>query len=136
MKGFTSKQGAAGFSFIELMIAMAILAMGMLAAVSMHVGSSRNNTKGNIYTQANMLAKAQLETLKNQDVLNLAVGGPYTDPNNPVDAEGQPGGMYNRSWTIETLGTDARRLTVTVQWNRLGKTSSVVVASNTKGGGV
>jgi type IV pilus assembly protein PilV len=136
MKDFSSKQGAAGFSFIELMIAMAILAMGMLAAVSMHVGSSRNNTKGNIYTQANMLAKAQLETLKNQDVLNLAVGGPYTDPNNPVDAEGQPGGMYNRSWTIETLGTDARRLTVTVQWNRLGKTSSVVVASNTKGGGV
>jgi type IV pilus assembly protein PilV len=136
MKDFTSKQGAAGFSFIELMIAMAILAMGMLAAVSMHVGSSRNNTKGNIYTQANMLAKAQLETLKNQDVLSLAVGGPYTDPNNPVDAEGQPGGIYNRSWTIETLGTDARRLTVTVQWNRLGKTSSVVVASNTKGGGV
>ena len=136
MKDFTSKQGAAGFSFIELMIAMAILAMGMLAAVSMHVGSSRNNTKGNIYTQANMLAKAQLETLKNQDVLNLAVGGPYTDPNNPVDAEGQPGGMYNRSWTIETLGTDARRLTVTVQWDRLGKTSSVVVSSNTKGGGV
>jgi type IV pilus assembly protein PilV len=110
--------------------------MGMLAAVSMHVGSTRNNTKGNIYTQANMLAKAQLETLKNQDVLNLAVGGPYTDPNNPVDAEGQPGGIYNRSWTIETLGTDARRLTVTVQWDRLGKTSSVVVSSNTKGGGV
>jgi type IV pilus assembly protein PilV len=136
MKDFMSKQGAAGFSFIELMIAMAILAMGMLAAVSMHVGSSRNNTKGNIYTQANMLAKAQLETLKSQDVLSLAVGGPYTDPNNPVDAEGQPGGIYNRSWTIETLGTDARRLTVTVQWNRLGRTSSVVVASNTKGGGV
>jgi type IV pilus assembly protein PilV len=136
MKDFMSQQGAAGFSFIELMIAMAILAMGMLAAVSMHVGSSRNNTKGNIYTQANMLAKAQLETLKSQDVLSLAVGGPYTDPNNPVDAEGQPGGIYNRSWTIETLGTDARRLTVTVQWNRLGRTSSVVVASNTKGGGV
>ena len=136
MKDLLSKQRSAGFSFIELMIAMAILAMGMLAAVSMHAGSSRNNTKGNIYTQANMLAKAQLETLKSQDVLSLAVGGPYTDPNNPVDAEGQPGGIYNRSWTIETLGTDARRLTVTVQWNRLGKASSVVVASNTKGGGV
>jgi len=136
MKIFFSKHRAAGFSFIELMIAMAILAMGMLAAVSMHAGSSRNNTKGNIYTQANMLAKAQLEALKNQDVLSLAVGGPYTDPNNPVDAEGQPGGIYNRSWTIETLGTDARRLTVTVQWNRLGKPGSVVVSSNTKGGGV
>ena len=43
---------------------MAILAMGMMAAVSMHFGSTRNNTKGNIYTQANMLAKAQLENLE------------------------------------------------------------------------
>ena len=136
MNHFLPRQGTAGFSFIELMIAMAILAMGMLAAVSMHVGSTRNNTKGNIYTQANMLAKAQLETLKSRDVLNLAAGGPYSDPNNPIDAEGQPGGIYNRSWTIDTLGTDARRITVTVQWNRLGKPGSVVVSSNTKGGGV
>jgi prepilin-type N-terminal cleavage/methylation domain-containing protein len=58
-------KGSSGFSFIELLIAMAILSMGMLAAVSMHFGSARNNTKGNIYTQANMLAKTQLETLKN-----------------------------------------------------------------------
>jgi prepilin-type N-terminal cleavage/methylation domain-containing protein len=126
----------AGFSFIELMIAMAILAMGMLAAVSMHFGSTRNNTKGNIYTQANMLAKAQLENLKNQDVLALAAGGPYPDPNNPIDAGGQPGGIYTRSWVIETLGTDARRITVTVQWNRQGLPGSVIVSSNTKGGGV
>jgi prepilin-type N-terminal cleavage/methylation domain-containing protein len=127
---------ARGFSFIELMIAMAILAMGMLAAVSMHLGSTRNNTKGNIYTQANMLAKSQLETLKNQDVLNLTAGGPYQDPNNPVDSEGQPGGIYTRSWTIDTLGTDARRITVMVQWNRQGRPGTVTVSSNTKGGGV
>ncbi len=126
----------AGFSFIELMIAMAILAMGMLAAVSMHLGSTRNNTKGNIYTQANMLAKSQLETLKNQDVLLLSAGGPYQDPNNPVDADGRPGGIYSRSWTIDTLGTDARRITVTVQWSRQGRPGRVTVSSNTKGGGV
>ena len=132
----TAKHDAMGFSFIELMIAMAILAMGMLAAVSMHLGSTRNNAKGNIYTQANMLAKAQLETLKNQDVLNLTAGGPYQDPNNPVDAEGQPGGIYTRSWTIDTLGTDARRITVMVQWNRQGRPGTVTVSSNTKGGGV
>jgi type IV pilus assembly protein PilV len=131
------KQRDEGFSFIEMMIAMAILAMGMLAAVSMHLGSTRNNTKGNIYTQANMLAKAQLETLKNRDILNLVAGGsPIQDPNNPVDADGRPGGIYTRSWTIETLGTDARRITVTVQWNRLGKPGNVMVSSNTKGGGV
>lgn len=127
---------AKGFSFIELLIAMAILAMGMMAAVSMHFGSTRNNTKGNIYTQANMLAKAQLENLKNQDVDLLMAGGPYQDPNNPVNASGQAGGIYTRSWTIDTLGTGARRITVTVQWNRRGAPGSVVISSNTKGSGV
>jgi type IV pilus assembly protein PilV len=126
-----------GFSFIELLIAMAILSMGMLAAVSMHFGSTRNNTKGNIYTQANMLAKAQLENLKNQDVDALIVGpDPIQDPNNPIDANGQSGGIYTRSWTIDNLGTGARRITVTVQWDRRGSPGSVVVSSNTKGGGV
>lgn len=129
-------KNAKGFSFIELLIAMAILAMGMLAAVSMHFGSTRNNTKGNIYTQANMLAKAQLENLKNQDVDLLVAGGPYQDPNNPVNADGLAGGIYTRSWTIATLGTGARRITVTVQWNRRGAPGSVVISSNTKGSGV
>jgi len=129
-------KNAKGFSFIELLIAMGILAMGMMAAVSMHFGSTRNNTKGNIYTQANMLAKAQLENLKNQDVDLLMAGGPYQDPNNPVNASGQAGGIYTRSWTIDTLGTGARRITVTVQWNRRGAPGSVVISSNTKGSGV
>jgi len=129
-------KGSSGFSFIELLIAMAILSMGMLAAVSMHFGSARNNTKGNIYTQANMLAKAQLENLKNQNVDLLVPGGPVQDPNNPVNAEGQPGGIYNRSWTIDNLGTAARRITVTVQWDRGGKPGSVVLSSNSMGSGV
>jgi type IV pilus assembly protein PilV len=125
-----------GFSLIELMIAMVILAMGMLAVVSMHFGSARNNTNGNIYTQANMLAQAQLEILKNQAVDNLVAGGPYQDPGNPVDADGQPGGIYRRSWTVDPLGTGARRLTVSVEWQRLGRAYRVDVSSNTRGGGV
>lgn len=125
-----------GFSFIELLIAMGILSLGMLAAVSMHFGSARNNTKGNLFTQANMLAKAQLEDLKNREVVALATGGPYADPNNPVDAEGRPGGIFTRTWTIETLGESARRITVRVEWTRLGRQASVVVSSNTQGNGV
>jgi type IV pilus assembly protein PilV len=133
---FFNSKNARGFSFIELLIAMAILSMGMLAAVSMHFGSTRNNTKGNIYTQANMLAKAQLENLKNQDISALVEGPTVQDPNNPINADGLPGGIYNRSWTIANLGAGARRLTVTVQWNRKGAPGSVVISSNTKGGGV
>ena len=59
---------SSGFSLIELLIAMAILAFGMLAAASLQYSAIRNNTNGNIYTQANMLAKAKLEYLKNLNI--------------------------------------------------------------------
>ena len=119
-------KNARGFSFIELLIGMGILAMGMLAALSMQFGSVRNNTKGNIYTQATMLAKTQLETLKNQNVSGLVARvDPYPSANPAeiplIDEFGNVGGIFRRSWTIANLGTDARRITVTVQWTRLGR---------------
>ncbi len=131
----TARVGQHGFTFIELMIAMAILAIGMMAAVSMQFSSTRNNTNGNITTQASMLAKTQLETLKNQDVTSLAAGS-YTDPNNPIHPDGQNGGIYSRSWAISNLGAGARDITVRVQWNRLGRERSVEISSSTQGGGV
>lgn len=134
------KDGQSGFTLIELMIAMAILGMGMVAAVSMHFGTARNNTNGNIITQANMLAKTQLETLKSLNITGLVQGGPF--PNTDVSAiplitpDGQNGGIFRRYWTIENLGTDARRITVTVEWGRFGSQRRVVISSNTKGSGV
>ena len=127
---FASSQN--GFSLIEILIAMAILALSMLAAASMQFGSIRNNTSGNIVTQANMLAKAQMEILKNtEDITTLADG-----VQNSIDANGQPGGIYNRSWTVANMGATARRITVTVQWSRRGKSRSIILSSNTRGNGV
>jgi Tfp pilus assembly protein PilV len=117
------------------MIAMAIMAIGMMAAVSMQFSSTRNNTNGDIVTQATMLAKTQLENLKNRDLSNLNAGT-VQDPNNPVNAEGQSGGIYTRSWTIANLGAGAREITVRVQWSRLGRSGAVQISSNTQGGGV
>ena len=121
-----------GFSLIEVLIAMAILAISLLAAATMQLGSIRNNATGNMVTQANMLAKAQMEVLKNtSDITTLADG-----VENNIDADGQPGGIYNRSWTVANLGTTARRIAVTVQWSKRGKSRSIVFSSNTRGNGV
>jgi prepilin-type N-terminal cleavage/methylation domain-containing protein len=125
-----------GFSLIELLIAMSVLAIGMLAAASMQYSAVRNNTSGNVSTQAAMLAKAQLEMLKNQDIDSAALApGDYSDPT-AIDANGNPGGIYHRSWRIDPLGASARRIRVTVQWTKFGAPRSVVLRSNTKGSGV
>ena len=125
-----------GFSLIELMIAMSVMALGMLAAASMQYSAVRNNTTGNTATQANMLAKAQLEMLKNQDIESAALAvGDYNDPTS-VDQNGNPGGIYNRSWRIDPLGASARRIRVTIDWTKFGNTRRVIVRSNTKGNGV
>jgi type IV pilus assembly protein PilV len=128
--------GEKGFSLIEMLIAMSIMAIGMLAAASMQYSAVRNNTSGNVSTQASMLAKAQLEMLKNQDIDSAVLApGDYSDPT-PIDDNGNPGGIYNRSWSIANLGTSARRLTVTVQWTKFRDSRQLVVRSNTKGSGV
>jgi type IV pilus assembly protein PilV len=121
-----------GFSLIEILIAMAILALAMLAAATMQLGSIRNNASGNTVTQANMLAKAQMEVLKNTpDIEDLVDGDEFN-----IDADGQPGGIYNRSWRVVNRGATARRITVTVEWTKRGKSRTIVIASNTRGNGV
>ena len=121
-----------GFSLIELLIAMAILALAMLAAATMQFSSVRNNTRGNIVTQATMLAKGKMEELKNtSDLTTLANGA-----ENGVNATGQAGGIYNLSWTVANLGTTARRITVTVQWTRGTQTRQISLSTNTRGNGV
>jgi len=121
-----------GFSLIELLIAMAILAMAMLAAASMQYNSVRNNTSGNIITQANMLGKAKMEELKStRDLADLSSG-----TENGLNAEGSPGGIYDLSWTVDNMGDTARRITVTVQWNRGSQTRDISITTNTRGNGV
>ncbi len=129
---FDAASNQNGFSLIEVLIAMAILALAMLAAASMQFSSIRNNASGNMVTEANMLAKAQMEVLKNTADVTTMVDG----TENNIDAAGQPGGIYNRSWTVANLGTTGRRITVVVQWSKKGRSRSIVISSNTRGNGV
>lgn len=125
-----------GYLFFEVMIAIAIFSIGFSALGTLILSTTANNTTANILTQATLLAAEALEDLKRETVADLAVGV-YSDSNNPVDERGEAGGIFNRSWVIDDpIGYDsARRIRVTVSWNRLGKTRSVEVATITKGDG-
>jgi len=125
-----------GFSVLELLIGITIFAVGILATTTMQWWTVRNNTTGNVFTQANMLAHTQMETLKNRDFSTLGLVTDSPDLNNPVDENGNAGGIYNRSWTIAANTAFSRQITVTVQWTRLGGARSVVLTSLTRGNGI
>ena len=75
-----------GFSLIEVMIAMAIFSIGILAVGSMQLSSTKNNTTGNITTQATMLARQKIEELRVvQDLNDIAFSSDKVD-------------LYNREW--------------------------------------
>ena len=130
-----------GFTLIEVLIAMAIFSIGILAVASLQLVNTKNNTTANIMTQATMLARAQIEQLKNENITtsaDLTIGN-HNDPNNPIDENGAAGGIYTRTWTVSSLPSPpfnaARKVEVAVNWNRLGQNRSVVLTTITRGNG-
>jgi type IV pilus modification protein PilV len=125
---------SSGFSLIEVMIAMALFSIGLLAIASMQGTNVKNNTTGNITTQAAMLARAKIEELKSMDIAALAAGE-YEDADK-IDANGNAGGIYKREWQIENAAADLRKIQVNVSWKRAGRERTVSLTTVTRGGGV
>ncbi len=73
-----SKQGQAGFTLIEALLAMVILAFGLIAITNLLIVAASSNSVGNMSSAATALASQQLELLKAKTYTNLAPGGSVT----------------------------------------------------------
>ena len=98
-----------GYLMLEILMAVAIFSVGFLAVGTLIISTTRNNTTGNIITQATMLAAEKLQNLKDTADIATLAAGTYTDPGNPIDDQGTPGGIYTRSWTIAPLEPTTQR---------------------------
>jgi len=116
-----------GFSLIEVLVAMAIFSIGILAVGTLILSTTNNNTNGNLLTQATMLARAKMEEKKRAaDAGNLTADDDETASN--VDMQGNPGGIYTYACDIAPQGANLR-IQVTVSWTRKGRSRSVVLAT-------
>lgn len=107
-----------GFSLIEVLVTMAIFSFGIVAVMTLMLSTTRNNTNGNILTQATMLARAKVEEKKRE----ADAGTPTNELPSNVDMQGNPGGIY----TYECVVTPgSRQIQVTVSWTRRGQPRSV-----------
>jgi type IV pilus assembly protein PilV len=114
-----------GFTLLEVLIAVVVLAFGLLAIAQMQVIAIRFNYQGRDATEAVTLARHQLELLKTLpfDNANLAdtddtnngdlydtVTIDHADPNNPID------GKYTRIWNVADFGGTTKSVMIVVSW--------------------
>ncbi|MGA7146203.1 MAG: prepilin-type N-terminal cleavage/methylation domain-containing protein [Desulfobacterales bacterium] len=83
-----------GFTLIEVLVALTIFAVGLLAIAVMQTSAIRMNFTGNRLTELSTLGIDKYEELMSLPYTDpqLAVGGPYTDPNPPAG--------YTVRWTV------------------------------------
>ena len=129
----TRARSSAGFTLVEVLVALMVFVIGVLSIAAMMPSGSRSVNRSGDQTRASELASACAEQLLSTSYTdaNLAPG-PHLSPVNPYD------GRYYVGWTVEDNQPMAqcKRATVTVRWPTLLSASgaSVVVVVPRSGG--
>jgi Tfp pilus assembly protein PilV len=114
------RRGTRGSSILEALGTIAFIGIAVGGFAVNSVSLTRIDKTAASVTEATALAQQQLEALR---ALPLGAAqlapGVYTDPANPLAADGGGGGVFDRSWTVS--GNDApraglRTVTVRVSW--------------------
>lgn len=108
-------RGPAGFTLIEVMVALVVFAIGVLALGVTIPAATRRISLAGAQTRASSIATERAETLlitpyDNGDL----TAGTHTDPANPID------GMYYLRWIVtdDQPITGCKRVVVSVsRWN-------------------
>ena len=100
------KRGQQGFSLIEVLIAMAIFSVGILAVGAMQITSTNSNAGARIHTEEYTWVVDQIERM-------TALG--YDDADLTAGDHSATRGPYTVDWTVvdDTPVTGAKRITVT-----------------------
>jgi type IV pilus assembly protein PilV len=106
-------QSKEGFTLIEVMIALVILSVGLLALATMQIVAIRTNAFSTEMTYATMLAQSQFEEFKNTDYVNVISDSDLIPAN-----ETSKGIPYTVQWTVQdnTPTTDMKTIDLDVTW--------------------
>ena len=99
----------AGFSLIEVLVAIGLMAVGMLAVAPLFVGSMHGNATGEDYSMLNVLAKEQLEQILQYNFVDTRIavpsGATVTLNNSAGTATVYSGQLYrSQTPTSQTIG--------------------------------
>lgn len=113
-----SMKQKSGFTLLEVMIALAVLAAGLLALATMQIVSIRSNAFSTDMTYATMLAQSRFEQYRNMDYDSIPSSG-----TEPIPATATPKGIpYTINRTVADLDlngdseSDMKDIELVVQW--------------------
>ena len=103
--------GKKGFTLIEMLVGLVLLAIGLLAIAGMQIRSVNGNSFSANLTQASILAQDRFESLRQLDFTHAELDlGTHTDGL-------IPGTIVSRDYAVSLVpGTVMRSITVNVRW--------------------
>jgi len=106
----------AGFSLIELMVAMVVLTIGSLGITKLLTTSFWATSFARRATEATVLGGDKLEALRTIPVASLTSGQERVNEQGAPSAEGH----YVRRWTVTPQVDGTTQVTVVVSWSQDG----------------
>jgi len=96
-----------GFTLIEILVALVILSVSLLALAGLMVTTTRNTASGGHLTEASTFAQDRLEELRATQWANIVTG--------QDQRAGSTGITYRRNWNV-VLNGNIRTINITVNW--------------------
>ena len=118
-----SMSGQKGFTLLEVMIAVFLLAVAIMGTASVTTSVIKGNSWSQTLTTATTLAKDKMEELKATSYTALPTGGTTVTDYASADGTVQTsstGSYYKREWNGNVTGTASNTInaiTVTVTWS-------------------
>ena len=129
------RQRGHGFSLIETMVALMVLAFGLLTVASAQIHAMRAGQTGRHKTRAMAIAQSQMEQLQGLTWSNIAATGWTAGQAVTTDIDA-PNNMVEQSYLVQWRISDAipnsmREIDVRVSWAEIsGRTDAFTVTSN------
>jgi Tfp pilus assembly protein PilV len=115
-----SRRRSRGISLLEALATIAFMGVALLGFAANSISLTRSAKTADNTATAHALGQEQLETLRSFPLgaAELTPGN-YSDPSNPLRADGTAGGHFNRTWVVSANNTPTwgmKTVTVTVSW--------------------